>query len=116
MSLAPEVSLPTSLATAALVWAVYNSAMPTLADVRSAPQNDEVVNSSERTAAWTATGVVAAVSLISHDLNPFILGSGMIIALSWWHRHANAVNPDTNKASTVSPVRTPDMYTAGSAS
>lgn len=114
--LSAEVSLPTSLATAALVWAIYNSALPSLADVRSAPQDDAVVNSSERTAAWTAAGVVGGISLISHDPNVFILGSAMIITLSWWHRHANQVNPDNNKAATTNPVRTPDMYQAGSAS
>ena len=116
MSLKPEISIPTALATGALVWAIYSTALPNMSDVRAAPQNDQVVQSSERTAAWTATGVVAAISLIAHDMTVFDVGAAMVITLSWLHRHANAVNPDNNKAATVSAVRTPDMYQAGSAS
>lgn len=113
--LRPEVSLPTALATGAIVWAIYDSALPPVADVRSAPAHDDTIHGTERMAAWTAAGVVGGISLISKDPNVFIVGSAMIVALSWWHRHANAVNPDTGRAATVTAVRTPQLYDAGAA-
>ncbi len=113
--LRPEVSLPTSIATGAVVWAIYNSALPTVADVRVGGQNDQHIESVERLAAWTSAGVVGAISLIAQDPNVLIVGGAMIVALSWWHRHANAVNPDTGKAGTTTAVRTPDMYQGGPA-
>jgi hypothetical protein len=36
-----------------------------------------------------AAAAVAGVSLLSKDPTVFVLGGGMIVALSWWHRHAN---------------------------
>lgn len=116
MALRPEVSLPTSLATAAVVWAVYNSALPPVADVRVNGMHDPHIASSERLAAWTAAGIVGGISLIARDSNVFIVGGAMIVALSWWHRHANAVNPDTGRAMTTTAVRTPEMYSDGPAS
>jgi len=113
--LRPEVSLPTALATGAVVWAIYNSALPTVVDARVGGHNDAHLASTERLAAWTAAGVVGGVSLISGDPNVLIVGGAMIVALSWWHRHANAVDPSTGKAATATAVRTPDMYQDGPA-
>jgi hypothetical protein len=116
MSLSPEVSLPTSVATGALVWAIYASALPNITDIRVGGQNDDHIASTERMATWTSLATVSAISLIARDPNVFIVGGAMTVALAWWHRHANAVDPDTGKASTVSAVRTPDMYMDGPAS
>lgn len=116
MALRPEVSLPTALATGAIVWAVYDGALPSHTDIRVGGQHDPHIAATERTAAWTAAAIVGAVSLISKDPNVFMLGAGMVITLSWWYRHSNAVNPETGSAATVSPVRTPDMYQSGPAS
>jgi hypothetical protein len=113
MALKPEVSLPTSLATAAIVWAIYDQALPNLTDVRAAPANDTHVNSAERLATWTSLGVVGAISLIAHDPNVFIVGAGLTVTLAWWHRHANAVDPSSGHVPGPSPVRTPDMYAGG---
>lgn len=98
--LKPEVSLPVGLATAAVVYAIYSNATPTIADIRSAPPGDKTINSSRRAASWTAAGVVAAISLIARDPTIFVLGAGSVVALDWWTRHANQVNPLTGKATT----------------
>jgi hypothetical protein len=42
MSLKPETSIEVGLATAALVWAVFQTHMPTLADTRSSKPNNQL--------------------------------------------------------------------------
>lgn len=98
MALKREVSLGVGLATAALVWGVYNSALPSIAEARVAAPNDTDLAAAERAATWTAAAVVAGVSLLAKDPTVFILGGTMVVALAWWHRHANLNNPLTGQA------------------
>lgn len=89
----PEVSLTVGLATVALVYGIYSNALPTVADIRVGQAADPDIASAEQLAAWTAAAAVGAVSLIAKDPTVFVLGGSMVVALSWWHRHANHVNP-----------------------
>lgn len=99
-TLKPEVSLGVGLATAAIVGAVYFNATPTLAEVRVGRPGDDDLDAARKVAAWTSGGVVAAISLLAKDPTVFILGAGMTVALDWWYRHANNVDPRSGKAST----------------
>ena len=101
MALKPEISISVGLATAALVYSVYSNATPSITEIRAAKPNDSDVEASRKLAAWTSAGVVAAVSLIAKDPTVFILGGGMVVAVDWWHRHANVVNPLVGKASVM---------------
>lgn len=98
MALKPEISLGVGLATAAVVYGVYQNATPTIADIRAGSPNDEIVEGTRKMAAWTAAAVVAGISLIARDPTVFIIGGTMVVGLDWWHRHANAYNPDTGNA------------------
>jgi hypothetical protein len=98
MGLKPEVSITTGLATAALVWTIYNRALPADVDMRVAQPNDQDVEASRRKAAYTAAAVVAGISLVAKDATVFILGGSMVVAVDWWARHSNAVNPELGKA------------------
>lgn len=112
MALKPETSLIVGLSVAALVYAVYSNATPSITEIRAAKPGDTDVDASRKMAAWTSAGVVAGVSLISKDPTVFILGGSMVIALDWWHRHANEVNPLSGKASTVpNPAASVGMMT-----
>jgi hypothetical protein len=93
MALKREVSLGVGLATAALVWGIYNSATPAMVDIRMGEPGDTHLASTERTATWTATAVVAGISLLAKDPTVFVLGGSMVVVLAWWHRHANNINP-----------------------
>jgi hypothetical protein len=106
----PEVSLGMGLATAALVWGIYNSALPSLAEARVTAQNDADLASAERSATWTAAAVVAGVSIISRDATVFVFGGAMVVTLAWLHRHANQVHPDIGKATMQSAPDTPQSY------
>lgn len=92
--LKPEVSIGVGLATAAVVYGVYTTAVPPIADVRSIPNGNGDIVASERTAAWMSAAVVGAISLIAKDPTVFILGGSMVVALSWWYKHAETVNPE----------------------
>jgi len=98
MALKREVSLGVGLATAALVWGIYNSALPSIADVRVNDPDDRDVAATERAASWTAAAVVSGISLIAKDPTVFVLGGSMIVVMAWWHRHANAYNPSVGSA------------------
>jgi hypothetical protein len=98
MALKPEISLGVGLATAAVVYGVYTTALPTIADARSLPPGNNDLVSSEKTAAWMSAAVVGAISLISKDPTVFILGGSMVVALSWWYKHSNEVNPEFGMA------------------
>jgi hypothetical protein len=99
--LKPEVSVEVGLATAGIVWAVYTHGMPTVADVRGSHSNNKAVSSQRKVTTATAIGIVAGVSLLAHDPTVFILGGSMVVILDFLHRHANAVDPATNKVPTA---------------
>lgn len=91
-------SLGLGLAVAGLVYGIYTHALPPVVDHRAAPPNDQDAQAAERLAAWTSAAVVSGVSLITKNETIFVMGGMMIIALSWWHRHADMVLPSTGKA------------------
>lgn len=98
MSLKPEVSLGVALATAAVVYGIYQNATPTIADIRSLDAQNKDIDASERQATWTAAGTVGAISLIAKDPTVFTVGGLMVIAMAWAHRHANLVDSVTGMA------------------
>ncbi len=98
MALSRELSLGVGLATAALVYGVYMTALPSVAEMRTTPPNDPDAGGAERSAAWIAAAAVSGISLITKDPTVFVLGGSMVVALSWWHRHANNHNPSLGSA------------------
>jgi hypothetical protein len=101
-----EVSVPAGLATAAVVYAIFSNATPSIADIRSAPAHNTDIASAERMATITSAAVVGGIALIARDMNIFIIGGGMVIAMALWTRHANGVNPGTGKLQVPGAVPT----------
>lgn len=99
--LKPEVSIPAGLATAALVYGVYQHAVPNIADHRAVEADNPDAQSARRQAAWTSAAVVAGVSLLAKDPTIFVIGGAMLVALDWSTRHADAVNPITGAVDRV---------------
>ena len=119
MALKPEISTGAALAVGTLVYAIYSNATPTIGDIRTLTENDEDVDKAERSASWLAGGAVAGISLIARDPVIFMVGGSMVIAMAWWTRHANAINPDLKKLipggateSAPMPEGTTENYTA----
>lgn len=111
--LKPEVSIGMGLAVGVLVWSIYQHALPSIVDHRVGDPDDENAAAAERLATWTSAGTVAGISLIAKDPTVFVIGGAMTVALSFWHRHANMVNPMTGRATSITPDDasnlTPDM-------
>lgn len=101
MALKPEISLPVALATGAVVYGVYSQFTPSVADIAAAPADDTTIDSSRKRATWTAAAIVAAISLLAKDSTVFVLGGSMVVVMDWHTRHANAINPETGKATSA---------------
>lgn len=98
--LKPEVSVPTSVVVAGLVYAVHQNATPDMASVRGSvpgtmPHAD--VDRAERQATWFSVALVSGVSLIAKDTTIFVVGGLTTIALAWWSRYANDVYPTVGR-------------------
>lgn len=96
--LKPEGSLVAGLATAAVVYTVYQTALPSIADIRTAQPGNQDIAAAERSAGLISGAFVGGISLIAKDPTIFILGGSMVIVLAWWHRHADMVKPELGKA------------------
>lgn len=110
--LKPDVSIPVALATGALVYGIYNLALPSVADVRTSAEQHPDVESANKMAAWTSAVAVAGIALISRDMNVFIVGGGMTLALTWWYKHADMVIPEIHRAIPDFGGGEPDMQDA----
>jgi hypothetical protein len=95
--LKPSESVMVSLATGAIVYAVYQGALPSIAESHATEAHNGSIESGRKKAVWTSAGVVGAMFLLTHDPNVFMIGAGATVLLDWMHRHANSVNPATGK-------------------
>lgn len=98
MALKADSEVSIALATGALAYGAYQIALPNVADVRSLAPGNADISGSERTAAWISAVLVAGVALITKSPVVFTVGGSVVIGASWMHRHANAVNTVTKKA------------------
>jgi len=100
--LKPEGSITIGIATGVLVWAIFERSLPNMAVMNATPANDINLEAGRKTAALTSAAVLAGVTLLTRDVDVFILGSSVLIALDWHARIGNARSPETG--SLVSPA------------
>jgi len=93
--LKPDGSIAIGVATGILVYTVYDKELPDMATIHATDAGDLNVDAARKKAAWTSAGVLSLVTLLTKDVNVFILGAVMIFALDMHTRHANASNPQT---------------------
>lgn len=95
--LKPDGSIAIGLATAVMVVAVYDRALPNAATMHATDANDSNIEAGRKKAVYTSAGILAAVTLLTKDVNVFILGGVVLFALDFHARHANASNPVTQQ-------------------
>ena len=95
--LSPPASIATAIGTAGLVYAIYGLNVPNLAVIHATDANDSNIETARKKATWQAAIAVLTVTLITKDLNPWIVGGGAIVVSDWYTRHANATAPDTGQ-------------------
>lgn len=106
----PADSLTISLATAAGVLVIYSGKVGPVADVHASETGDLSINASIKKAGWEALALVAAMTLLSRDLNTAILGGAAVILEHTMYLHADLASP-ANAQITASP----DAYQAAGA-
>lgn len=114
--LKPPESIAIGLAEAAAIYAIYQSAMPSHADIRSAPAHNTDIEATRRQAAWKAGAVLGFVFLISRDLNSFLIGGLALGGIDYLVKHSNGINPLTGKLAMAAPgsaVQQPAQQGAG---
>jgi len=95
--LKPDGSVAMGIATGVLVYAVYDRSLPSMATMSATPAHDINIEAGRKSAALTSAAVLAGVTLLTRDVNVFILGSAVLIALDWHARVANSRSPETGK-------------------
>jgi hypothetical protein len=93
--LKPQDSVISGIATAGLVYAIYNGALGSVASAHASDANHSALESSRKKSAYTAFAAVSAITLLTRDANIGVLGYGTIIALEFQYRHAIMADPAT---------------------
>lgn len=104
--LAPGDSIVASIATIALVYAIYEMNLGSTASVHATDAYHPILSASVKKAGWESVAFVGAVGLLARDPNIIILGGAAIIAADVHYKHAIASDGDTGQM--LPP--TPDSY------
>lgn len=95
--LKPDGSIAIGLATGVTIWAIYDRSLPDSATMHATDAGDINIESGRKKAVYTSAAVLGVVTLLTKDVNVFILGSVILFALDMHTRHANASNPVTGQ-------------------
>jgi|SRR3954463_3387774 len=108
MALKPEASIMTSLAVAAVVFALHVQATPTQADIQALPAGTKDIDSAERKATIMSVGVVAGISLLAKDPTVFVVGGLFATGMAVWTRHSNWMDSASGIVGGVSRAGSPN--------
>ncbi len=89
----PADSMTIALATAAGVAVIYSGKVGPVADVQTTTPGDPSVNAAIKKAGWESIALVAAMMLLSRDLNVAILGFGAIVLEHTMYLHGEMASP-----------------------
>src|SRR5580692_11395710 len=93
--LKPDGSIALGIATGVLVYAMYDRSLPDAATMHATDAGDLNIDAARKKATWASAGVLSAITLLTKDINVFVLGRVVLFALDMHTRHANASNPST---------------------
>jgi hypothetical protein len=91
----PQGSVAMGIATGVMVWAIWDRSLPDAATMHATRPYDINIESGRKKAVYTSAAVLSAVTLLTKDVNVFILGGIVLVALDVHARHANITAPDT---------------------
>lgn len=89
--LQPDTATSVGILTAVGVYLIYQNALPSMADIRMGPANDENVEYSRKGAAWKSAGLITLVFLVARDLNSYIISGGALVGIDYLYKHHNAI-------------------------
>lgn len=85
------------LATAGGVVAIYSHSLPNLTDIRATHPHEPNVEGQRKAAAIKSAILVGAVFAITRDKNVLIIGGAVFVAVDYAVKHANGVDPATQR-------------------
>jgi hypothetical protein len=101
--LKPSESVMVGVASAGLVYGLYQLNLPSMTEVHGAKAHNGSVASSQKKAMWSSAAVVSALFLLTKDATVFTLGGLAFLGEEWSYRHANSVNPQSGKVQPLGP-------------
>jgi hypothetical protein len=96
----PDSATLIGVMTAAGVYLIYNNALPSITDLRTAPAHNADAESARKAAAWKSAALIGVVFLVARDLNSYIISGAALVGIDYMYKHANATNPQTGKLDT----------------
>jgi hypothetical protein len=93
--LKPDGSIAIGIATMVTVYTIYDRSLPDSATMHATDSGDINIDAGRRKATQTSAAVLGVITLLTKDVNVFILGAVMLFALDMHARHANASDKDT---------------------
>jgi hypothetical protein len=100
--LKPDGSIVIGIATGILVAGIYKQGLPDVATMHATDASDPNIESGRKKATIASAVVLSGITLLTKDVNVFILGAVVLFALDLQARHANASHPETGQL--VSPA------------
>lgn len=97
MALKQEHALLVGVATAGVVFGIYQLNMPTVAGARASKPGNIHLESARQGSTITAASLVVLLGLLSADPTVFVIGGVSVLALDASHRVANATDNGTGK-------------------
>jgi len=98
----PEGGIMAGLAEGIAIYLIYQSALPTHADIRTATPDNADIEAARKGAAWKSAALLGIVFLLTRDLNAFILGGTELFGIDYLAKHSNMINPGTGKLANIS--------------
>jgi hypothetical protein len=95
--LKPDGSIYMGIATAVLVGVIFKQALPDSATISATTAHDRNVDSARKRATLTSIGVLSVITLLTRDVNVFVLGGVVTLAEDFHARHANSTSPADGK-------------------
>jgi hypothetical protein len=102
--LQPDSATMVGLLTAAGVYLIYSNSLPTMADIRLGPPNDNDVEATRKSAAWKSAVLIGLVFLVARDLNSYIISGGALVGIDYMYKHHNAIEPSTGRLDGGTPM------------
>jgi len=95
--LKPDASIMAAIATAALVYGVYQLDVGNVSVAAASDANHPALETSRKKAGYTSLILVAGLTLITKDGNIGTIGFGSIVAMEIHYRQAIMADPATGK-------------------
>lgn len=93
----PDSSVTVGLAEAAVVYVIYQNAVPNHTDIRSANPHNTDVETARKMAAWKSGAIIGLVFLMTQDINSALIGGAALAGMDLMVKHANGTDPSTGK-------------------